>query len=244
MPGTWNERRRPMPPRRGRPALKGNADAPVPACVNAFTSHAMAWRDTGAGTSGPLSPRNQKTRAFSRPRTLQNGADLLGPARNQSGDVRPGAAAVEAHAPCRGRAAAADEVRVAASAPRRGRAAARGPRRRRRSGPWSRRAPPSARRPSRGPAAGRPLRRRGRLQRKGPPPPERDGALEPLAALVARVVLGPWTVAEERVEAPVRRQPRPPRETQVPLANHVRSVARARKRSPSVTSRSSRPVGC
>ena len=33
------------------------------------------------------------------------------------------------------------------------------------------------------------------------------------------------TVAEEGVEAPVGRQPRPPRETQVPLANHVRSVA-------------------
>ena len=65
----------------------------------------------------------------------------------------------------------------------------------------------------------------GRLQRKRPPPPERDGALEPLAALVARVVLRAETVAEERVEAPVGRQPRPPREAQVPLADHGRGVA-------------------
>ena len=125
-----------------------------------------------------------------------DGADLLVERRDQSGDVRPGVAAAEAHAP-RGRDVAlrraVDEVRVwrlrrvveeerplavggADDGPGFGREELRRVHAVRRGGPVQR-----------GVVA--PQVVAGRLQRKGPPPPECDGALEPLAALVPRVVL-------------------------------------------------------
>ena len=125
-----------------------------------------------------------------------DGADLLVERRDQSGDVRPGVAAPEAHAPCRDLVARGrtDEVRVwrlrrvveeerplavgsADDGPGFSREELRRVHAVRRGGPVQR-----------GVVA--PEVVAGRLQRKRPPPPERDGALEPLAALVPRVVLG------------------------------------------------------
>ena len=96
--------------------LKGNADAPVPACVNASVTHhidGVEW--TPSWHLGPVVAQKPEDEGpFSRLERFKNGADLLIQRDNQSGDVRPGVAAAEAHAP-RGRDVArrrADEVRM------------------------------------------------------------------------------------------------------------------------------------
>ena len=136
----------------------------------------MAW-PTPSPASGPLSPRNQKTRGL----FLASNAPATAPTCSSSAATRAATSdrASPPSKPMRRAAAtwrggAVRQSARAAFAPRsRGRAAARGPRRRRRSGLRSRRAPPSARRPSRGtgPAAIRCARGRGRA-----PPTQRPAA--------------------------------------------------------------------
>ena len=95
---------------------KGNAEAPVPACVNASVTHRTDGVErTPSRHLGPVVAQKPEDEGpFSRFEGTSDGADLLVQRGDECGDVRPGVAAVEAHAP-RGRDVAwdcIDEVRM------------------------------------------------------------------------------------------------------------------------------------